>query len=653
MAYQAVNTGTSEDYGDGDTLRAGATKINANFVELYTALGTGTALTSGISADASVVTLTAPVIAEIDSGSTITLDATTDIILDAGGDDIFFKADGTTFGSANNNSGNLIIKSGTTTALTFSGANVTAAGTIASGAIVSSGTVTATDFIIGSASINEAQFEVLDDVSAGTVTASKAVVVDSNKDIGTFRNLTIDGVFTDGNYTFDTSGNVTGLGTIASGAITSTGIVTGTGFTAGSAVIAEAELEMIDGITAGTAAASKALVLDASTNISGIGTISSGAITSSGNITSGDRFIIGSANITETELEMLDGLIIGVAAGSKAVVLDANKDIGTIRNLTIDGVFTDGNYTFDTSGNVSGLGTVGSGAITSSGAITAGSSFIIGSADINETDLEKLDGITNGTAAANKAVVADGSTAVSGLTLTAPTIAEIDSGSTITLDATTDIVLDADGGDIFFKDGGVTFGSATNTSGNLIVKSGTTTALTFSGANVTAAGTVASGAITSSGLVTAGSLNLGDDSVSTLKSGTYTPSWAASTGDAPAIGNGSLTGRYTQIGNLCHALIKVYFGSSSTYGNGGVLRFGLPFTAATISGMAHVGSGSYIIDDTGTGTTGGTVELGSGLAYVTLNCNPAGTVGTSLATNAVPHTWANGDSLTIDCTFEV
>jgi len=653
MAYQAVNTGTSEDYGDGDTLRAGATKINANFVELYTALGTGTALTSGISADASVVTLTAPVIAEIDSGSTITLDATTDIILDAGGDDIFFKADGTTFGSANNNSGNLIIKSGTTTALTFSGANVTAAGTIASGAIVSSGTVTATDFIIGSASINEAQFEVLDDVSAGTVTASKAVVVDSNKDIGTFRNLTIDGVFTDGNYTFDTSGNVTGLGTIASGAITSTGVVTGTGFTIGSAVIAEAELEMIDGITAGTAAASKALVLDASTNIAGIGTISSGAITSSGNITSGDRFIIGSANITETELEMLDGLIIGVAAGSKAVVLDANKDIGTIRNLTIDGVFTDGNYTFDTSGNVSGLGTVGSGAITSSGAITAGSSFIIGSADINETDLEKLDGITDGTAAANKAVVADGSTAVSGLTLTAPTIAEIDSGSTITLDATTDIVLDADGGDIFFKDGGVTFGSATNTSGNLIVKSGTTTALTFSGANVTAAGTVASGAITSSGLVTAGSLNLGDDSVSTLKSGTYTPSWAASTGDAPAIGNGSLTGRYTQIGSLCHALIKVYFGSSSTYGNGGVLRFGLPFTAATISGMAHVGSGSYIIDDTGTGTTGGTVELGSGLAYVTLNCNPAGTVGTSLATNAVPHTWANGDSLTIDCTFEV
>ena len=100
-------------------------------------------------------------------------------------------------------------------------------------------------------------------------------------------------------------------------------------------------------------------------------------------------------------------------------------------------------------------------------------------------------------------------------------------------------------------------------------------------------------------------------------------------------------------------MIKVYFGSSSTFGSGGVLRFGLPFTAATISGMAQVGSGSYIINDSGTGTTGGTIELGSGLAYITLNCNPAGTVGTTLATNAVPLTWANGDSLTVECLYEV
>ena len=64
----------------------------------------------------------------------------------------------------------------------------------------------------------------------------------------------------------------------------------------------------------------------------------------------------------------------------------------------------------------------------------------------------------------------------------------LSSSGNFTVDATTDIILDADGGDIFFKDGGTTFGSATNTSGNLVIKSGTTTALTFSGANATLAG---------------------------------------------------------------------------------------------------------------------------------------------------------------------
>ena len=113
-------------------------------------------------------TLTTPVIAEIDSGSTITLDATTDIVLDADGGDIFFKDAGTTFGSATNTSGNLIIKSGTTTALTFSGANLTAAGTIDSGAITSTGVITGTGFTIGSAAILEAELEILDGANVTT-----------------------------------------------------------------------------------------------------------------------------------------------------------------------------------------------------------------------------------------------------------------------------------------------------------------------------------------------------------------------------------------------------------------------------------------------------------------------------------------------------
>jgi hypothetical protein len=80
-------------------------------------------------------------------------------------------------------------------------------------------------------------------------------------------------------------------------------------------------------------------------------------------------------------------------------------------------------------------------------------------------------------------------------TLTTPVIAEIDNSSNITLDAGADIILDAGGADVTLKDDGTTFGSLTNSSGELVIKSGSTptTAMTFSGANVTFAGTVTIG----------------------------------------------------------------------------------------------------------------------------------------------------------------
>jgi hypothetical protein len=102
----------------------------------------------------------------------------------------------------------------------------------------------------------------------------------------------------------------------------------------------------------------------------------------------------------------------------------------------------------------------------------------------------------------------DGGIDVDDFNINGTTIA-LSSGD-MTVDVAGDIILDADGGDIFFKDAGTTFGSATNTSGNLIIKSGTTTAATFSGANVTLAGTVGSGAITSTGAISGASLTADD-----------------------------------------------------------------------------------------------------------------------------------------------
>ena len=44
------------------------------------------------------------------------------------------------------------------------------------------------------------------------------------------------------------------------------------------------------------------------------------------------------------------------------------------------------------------------------------------------------------------------------------------------LDGAGDIILDADGGDVLLKDDGTQYASFTNTSGDLIIKSGSTTA---------------------------------------------------------------------------------------------------------------------------------------------------------------------------------
>jgi hypothetical protein len=108
-------------------------------------------------------TLTTPVIAEIDSLSSgdITLDAEGDVILDADGADVLLKDAGTQYGALTNSSGNLIIKSGSTTAMTFSGANVTFAGTVT----------------IGSAGISEAELEILD---GATVTTTELNIIDGD-----------------------------------------------------------------------------------------------------------------------------------------------------------------------------------------------------------------------------------------------------------------------------------------------------------------------------------------------------------------------------------------------------------------------------------------------------------------------------------------
>ena len=133
MAYQSIGLGSAADDGTGDTLRVGADKVNDNFVEIYTLLGTGTVLTSGISATATVVTLTAPTISGVIGGTqtsaTITTLTTTTVT-------------GTTL-----NAGTLALAAGSITdssgAISFGNENLTSTGTLTAGN-ATVGTITST-----------------------------------------------------------------------------------------------------------------------------------------------------------------------------------------------------------------------------------------------------------------------------------------------------------------------------------------------------------------------------------------------------------------------------------------------------------------------------------------------------------------------------
>ena len=104
-----------------------------------------------------------------------------------------------------NDTGDLILKTGASDEdMIFQGNDGGAAITAltldmsAAGAAAFNSTVTATGFIIGSANIAEAELEMIDGITAGTVIASKAIVTDSDKDITGGRNITVSGVITGG-----------------------------------------------------------------------------------------------------------------------------------------------------------------------------------------------------------------------------------------------------------------------------------------------------------------------------------------------------------------------------------------------------------------------------------------------------------------------
>jgi len=226
--------------------------------------------------------------------------------------------------------------------------------------------------------------------------------------------------------------------------------------------------------------------------IGSAGDADSMAISSSGVVTFSQTPVLSGAGLTAgtTPLTTLD---IDGATDIGAAVADADLFIiddgagGTNRKVTASRVKT---Y----------MGAEG-------GAFSVDNLDIDGSTDIGanlaDADLFIVDDGAGGTN--RKSAISRIATYIEGKTLTTLTVDDITiNGSTIsdsgdfTIDGGADIILDADGADVILKDGGTTFASLTNSSGELVIKSGSTptTALTFSGANVTGAGTLQGTTIT-------------------------------------------------------------------------------------------------------------------------------------------------------------
>ena len=228
-----------------------------------------------------------------------------------------------------------------------------------SAAAITGTTITGTSFVIGSADISEAELETIDGVTAGTVAASKAIVVDSNKDFTGARNITLTGELDAGSL--DVSGDVDVDGTLETDALS----INGTAVTS-----TAAELNILDGVTS---TAAELNILDGVTSTAAELNILDGVTATAAeiNVLDGITSTVAELNILDgvtasaTDINLIDGITNGTVIASKAIITDSNKDITGGRNITISGELDAA--TLDISGDADIDGTLEADAITIGG----------------------------------------------------------------------------------------------------------------------------------------------------------------------------------------------------------------------------------------------------------------------------------------------
>jgi hypothetical protein len=128
----------------------------------------------------------------------------------------------------------------------------------------------------------------------------------------------------------------------------------------------------------------------------------------------------------------------------------------------------------------------------------------------------------------------------------------------------------------------------------------------------------------------------------------FTPVWT-STGTQPAIGNGALIGRYLTIGPLCFIRIRLYCGSTTTFGTG-AFQFSLPLTMNQAGGTMIDAHGSDASDGAAAYRGMGRIDNAN---RFTVFYHQATVAKLGLWSGTTPYAMANTDELNMWGQFEI
>lgn len=131
--------------------------------------------------------------------------------------------------------------------------------------------------------------------------------------------------------------------------------------------------------------------------------------------------------------------------------------------------------------------------------------------------------------------------------------------------------------------------------------------------------------------------------------GSYTPVLSASI-DNPVIGDGSITGKYKQIGKTVFVKIRVAMGTTTTFGDGDY-KISLPVAAKDTYGV--ILPATYLENGTGYYLGSAINEYDGSTGNVTLMATDSVTPAMAVVVNpSVPFTWADTHTIHINGTYE-